>query len=155
MSTAEILRRSVLSHGLSADQIEVLTKLAHREGYAAGDSLTTLNDDDHDLYVLGDGRVQFLTQDGDLLGEAGPGGLVGEIAFVDGRMRTAHTVAVGFVDALRFPARELRSLMCSDKEIGFKLLANLTIVISGRLRTAIGQLDSLMDVQHDVWTHAL
>lgn len=152
MLTLDILKRSPLAHGLTPEQLAALDGLAKRSNFTAGESLTKLNDIDADLYVVGDGRVQFLTHDGDLLGEAGPGGIVGEIAFIDGRHRTAHAVAAGYVEAIRFPARELRALMVKDKALGFMVLANLSIVLSHRLRAAIGQLDELMDLQDDVWT---
>jgi CRP/FNR family transcriptional regulator, cyclic AMP receptor protein len=155
MLTLDILRRSPLGHNLSPQQLAAVDALAKRAGFTAGEALTKLNDTDADLYIIGDGRVQFLTHDGDLLGEAGPGGIVGEIAFVDGRHRTAHAVAAGYVDAIRFPARELRALMVRDKELGFMLLANLSIALAHRLRVAIGQLDDLMDLQDDVWTSAI
>jgi CRP/FNR family transcriptional regulator/CRP/FNR family cyclic AMP-dependent transcriptional regulator len=154
MQAIEILRRSPLAHSLTPEQLAAVAALGQRAGFTAGESLTTLNEHESDLYVIGDGRVKFLTHDGDQLGESGPGGLVGEIAFVDGRVRTAHAVAVGYVDALRFPARELRALMVRDKELGFMLLANLSITLAHRLRTAIGQLDALMDLEEDVWTNA-
>jgi len=155
MRALDILRRSPLTHGLTPVQQEAVSNLAVHCDFASGEAITKLNESESDLYVIGDGRVQLLTHDGDLLGEVAPGGIVGEIAFLDGRPRTANAIAVGYVDAIRFPAHELRALMVRDKELGFMLLANLSIVLSHRMRAAIGQLDSLMDVQHDVWTNAL
>jgi CRP-like cAMP-binding protein len=150
-----MLRKSPLGHGLTPEQLAAVDALGQRTGFTAGEPLTKLHDQDSDLFVIGEGRVQFLTHDGDLLGEAGPGGIVGEIAFVDGRHRTAHAVAAGYVQAVRFPARELRALMVRDKALGFMILANLSIILSHRLRVAIGQLDELMDLQEDVWTNAV
>lgn len=153
MTALETLALSPLVHGLNPSQVQLIAELAVPAGFAAGEAVTTLNEPDSDLYVLGSGRVQLLTHDGDVLGEVAAGGLVGEIAFLDGRPRTAHSLALTLVTGIRFPAQDLRRLMVRDKEIGFKVLANLSIVLAQRMRLAIGQLDSLMDVQHDVWTN--
>lgn len=151
VDSVEVLRRSVLGAHLTEPQLEAVAALGERAAYTAGEQVTTLNESVHDLFVIKQGRVQFLTHDGDLLGEAGPGELVGEIAFMDGRPRTSHSVAVGFVETIRFPAAPLRRLMVQDKEIGFKILANLTQVLTRRMRAAIGQMDALMDIRDDIW----
>lgn len=151
MEAIEIIRRSPLGHGLSPEQLAQVAAIGKRVAFLAGESLAALHGKDNDLYVVGDGRVQFLTHDGDLVGEVTAGGLVGEISFLDGRPRTAHFVAAGYVDAVHFPARDLRALMVADKNLGFSLLANISIVLAYRMRLAIGQLDALMDLDDDVW----
>jgi CRP/FNR family transcriptional regulator len=151
MDLVDIVRKSALGHHLNESELAQVAPLGQLVTYTVGEHLTELNDADADLFVLIEGRVQILTHDGDLLGSSGPGELVGEISFVDGRIRTAHAVATGLVRAIRFPARDLRALMVGNKEIGFKILANLCQVLTHRLRGAIGQLDELMDLRDDIW----
>lgn len=151
MTALETLKLSPLVHHLSEAQVQQIAELAVPAGFAAGETVTTLNEVNHDLFVISSGRVQLLTHDGDVLGEVSSGGLVGEIAFLDARPRTAHSLAITLVTGIRFPAQDLRRMMVRDKELGFKLLANISVVLAQRMRVAIGQLDSLMDVQHDIW----
>lgn len=151
MSHVELIRQSILGQHLNEPQLAALAALGQRAAFTGGESITLLNERKSDLYLVTKGRVQFLTHDADLLGEAGPGELVGEIAFLDGQPRTSHSVAVGFVEAILFPAAELRGLMVRDKELGFKLLANIGLVLAHRMRVAIGSIDALMDLKDDVW----
>lgn len=151
MSFVEPIRSSVLGQHLTEAQLSAVAAVGQRAAFTGGESLTMLNERRSDLFLVTKGRVQFLTHDADLLGEAGPGELVGEIAFLDGQTRTSHSVAVGFVEAISFPAAELRGMMVRDKELGFKLLANIGLVLARRMRVAIGSIDALMDLKDDVW----
>jgi len=44
--------------------------------------------------------------------------------------------------------------MCSEKELGFSILANLSRLVCARLRNAEDRLDQLMDKAHEVWNLA-
>jgi CRP/FNR family transcriptional regulator/CRP/FNR family cyclic AMP-dependent transcriptional regulator len=151
----EALHRSLLVYGLSPEQIQPIAALGKKENFVAGEYLTIIGAREADLFVLIEGHVNVLTHDGDKLGEIGPGGILGEIAFVDAGPRHAHAVAQGFVTAVKFPAKELRAQLSKDRNAGFLVLANLARLIAARLRNADGRLDSLMDLEHDVWHHAL
>lgn len=151
----EALRRSILVFGLTDEQTHAVAALGKKEGFAAGEHLCQLGAHEADLFVIIDGHVNVLTHDSDKLTEAGPGGILGEVSFVDAGPRHAHYVASGFTTVLRFQARELRALMSRDRNIGFMMLANLSRLLSARLRSADGRLDALMDLEHDVWHNAL
>jgi CRP-like cAMP-binding protein len=151
----ELLKRSLLTHGLSEEQTEAIAAVGRKESFLTGEHLGLLGAREGDLFVLFDGRVAVLTHDNDKLREVGPAGILGEVAFVDGGPQHAHSVAEGFVSAVRFPAKELRAHLASDRPAGFMVLANLSRLLAARLRNADGRLDSLMDNEHDVWHHAL
>ena len=129
--------------------------MGRRENFVAADRLGEIGSQESDLFVLFDGTVEVLTHDNDKLREVGPGGILGEIAFVDGGKRHAHYRAKGFVSAVRFPAKELRAHLAADRTVGFLVLANLACLLAARLRHADGRLDTLMDSEHDTWHHAL
>lgn len=152
---ADLLRRSILVYGLSLEQIQTVAELAKKESFTAGEHITLLGAREADLFVIIDGHVNVLTHDSDKLAEVGPGGILGEISFVDAGPRHAHCVASGFTTTLRFEARALRHLMATDKNIGFTMLANLSRLLASRLRHANGRLDALMDIEHNVWQNAL
>lgn len=155
MPVEEALKRSLLVYGLSPEQIAPICELAKLENFTAGEHLTMIGQKEADLFVIVDGRVKVLTHDSDELGEIGPGGILGEISFVDGGPRHFHAVATGYTTAYRLPAIPLRRLMGQDKIVGFTLLCNLSRLLSSRLRNADGRLDALMDLEHDAWHHAL
>lgn len=151
MSHSEALRRSLLVYGLTDEQIEKVAALGTRQCFTAGEHLTVIGAREADLFVIVEGHINVLTHDGDKLGEINEGGILGEIAFVDAGPRHAHAVAGGFVTALRFPAKEMRALMNADRNMGFVILANLSRLLASRLRNADCRLDTLMDVEHDIW----
>ena len=150
-TNCEVLRRSLLVYGLKQEQVESIGRLGHTQSFTAGEHLILLGSRDADIYVLMDGKVDVLTNDGDKLAELGAGSIIGEIAFVDAGPRHAHVVASGFVTTLRFPAKELRALLCADKTAGFIVLTNIARLLASRLRNADGRLDQLLDHHQDVW----
>ncbi|HVL38396.1 MAG TPA: cyclic nucleotide-binding domain-containing protein [Fimbriimonadaceae bacterium] len=149
-----VFKQNYLVSGLSDEQVGQIAALATVETFLAGETVTRIGEDNADLYVILDGRVNVLTADGDKLGEAGPGSVLGEIGLIDARPRTANTVTVGLTRAARLPARELRSLMNGNRDLGFVVLANLARVLCGRLRMANARLDELIDKTTDAWEHA-
>ncbi|MEZ0327135.1 MAG: cyclic nucleotide-binding domain-containing protein [Fimbriimonas sp.] len=152
---AELLKRSLLTQGLSLEQTEAIASVGRKENFLATEQLGVIGSPEGDLFVVFEGKVNVLTHDNDKLREVGPNGILGEVSFVDGGPRHAHFVAQGFVSAARFPAKELRAQLSSDRQAGFMVLANLARLLAARLRNADGRLDTLMDSEHDVWHQAL
>jgi len=146
--------RSCLVYGLKPEYVEAIYPLGTLATYRGGEEIIRHKATDADLYVILDGHVNVLTDDGDKLFEVGPGSVVGEIAFMDAGPRDASVVAKNYVSVLRFPAQELRRKMCSEKELGFSILANLSRLVCARLRNAEDRLDQLMDKAHEVWNLA-
>lgn len=151
---AQGLHRSILAYGLRPEHTQAIAALAHRVSFSAGEHLYMADAKDADLFVILEGHVDLLTNDGDKLSEVGPGGVLGEISFVDAGPRHAFAVATGFVVALRFPAHDLRVHLCQNPTIGFLVLTNLARLLASRLRSADGRLDHLMDHEHDCWRHS-
>jgi CRP-like cAMP-binding protein len=149
------LRTSPLFQGLNPDQVERVLALGKFAHFPAGDTLVKLDSTECDLGALLSGTATAVTWDSDQIMELQPGAIYGALSFVDGRPQPVHIVARTACDVALFPAKELRALMNSDRELGFPFLATLTRVISHRYRTAISQLDALMDEVGDVWEHAL
>ncbi len=146
------LAQSCLAYKLRPNHFEELLPLAKPVYFQNGQEIIRHRAPDSDLYVILEGHVNILTDDGDKFYDAGPGSVVGELAFLDAGPRAANVLACGHVYAIRFGATELRQLMCQDKELGFFILANLTRVVCARLRKADEELDKLMDNAHDAWS---
>lgn len=124
-----------------------------QETHLARETLIRINEKSSDLFVVLDGKVQVLTQDGDVLAEPGPGSVLGEMSLIDDRPRSAEVVCLSLVKVARIPAKLLRSYMNSKRDVGFVILANLARVLSGRLRIADMKIDTLQD--GDAWKNSL
>lgn len=59
----------------------------------AGRRLTTEGTAAYEAFIIGEGRAQVRV-DGEVVGEAGPGELIGEVALLEGGNRTATTSAL-------------------------------------------------------------
>ena len=152
--TCEVLHRSLLAYGLNRDQTQAMAAYAEQISFSAGEHLYMQGSSEADLFVIVEGHVDLVTNDGDVLNEVRSGGILGEVSFVDAGPRHVFAVAAGFVVALKFPAKELRAHLCRDKQAGFIVLTNLARLLAARLRSADGRLDHLMDHEHDCWRHS-
>lgn len=145
------LAQSCIAYRLRPEHFEKLCAFATPVYYQNGQQLIKHNATDCDLYVILEGHVNILTDDGDKFFDATVGSVVGELAFLDAFPRAANAIANGHVYALKFAAAQLRPAMCADKDFGFHILANLTRVVCARLRNADDALDKLMDHAHEAW----
>lgn len=146
------LAQSCLGFKLRPDHFAELASLAQPTYFDRGQTIIKHRATEADLYVIVQGHVNILTDDGDKFFDAGPNAVIGEIAFLDAGPRAANALAASNIYALKFPAADLRRLMCSNKELGFAILANLTRIVCARLRKADDALDKLMDTAHDAWS---
>lgn len=112
------------------------------------------DDKDVDLVVLLRGTVDIY-KGGEKLAEAGPGAVLGEIALVDNLPRSAHVFASTPVAIAKLNGVELRKYMFQNRDSGFLMLANLSRVLSSRLRSVSQQVEDLKGHAKDPWTHAL
>jgi len=155
MLDIESLKKTYLVVGLSDEQVQEIASLATLRRFSPQETLIRAGEQSSDLYVILDGRLNVLTKDGEKLSEVGPGSLIGEIALIDARPRTANVVCVGLVDAAVIPAKELRAKMNQQRDWGFIVLANLSRVLAGRLRVANERIEELYDKTTDSWDNAL
>ena len=128
--------------------------MAEQETHLARETLIRINEKSGDLFVILDGKVHVMTADGDVLAEPGPGSVLGEMGLIDDRPRSAEVVCLVLTKVARIPAKTLRSYMNTNRDVGFVILANLARVLSGRLRLANEQIDTLLDAS-DPWKHSL
>ncbi len=150
----EALGKCYLMSGLSPEAVTDVAGIAECGTMLAGESLTEAGQRGCDLFVILEGKVVINTKGGDKLADAGPGSVVGEIALVDDQPRSATVVCAGLVRYARFPAKELRAYMAKNRETGFAMLANLSRVLSMRLRQTDHALDLLHDKTRDPWEHS-
>jgi CRP-like cAMP-binding protein len=155
MVESAVLQGTYLVTGLAESKVAKVAALGEMRSYASGQVICTIGEIAAEMYVVLDGNVFVMTADGDRLGEIGRGSVIGEIALVDARPRTANVVCVGPVNVAVFSTDELRKLMNADRDLGFTMLASIARVLAGRLRQADARIDELTDKASDVWHNAM
>jgi CRP-like cAMP-binding protein len=76
-----------------------------------------------------------------VLGTVGPGGVVGEVGFLDGYPRTHHVRARTACRLLRLTRDALLGLAGSDPGLFAKLTVALAQLVAGRFRSAVEELE--------------
>jgi CRP-like cAMP-binding protein len=125
-STAEVLREVPLFRGMSDRTIETVSELARPGSFGAGDVLVRQGDAGDSFIVIRTGSAT-VTKDGQLLRELGAGDFLGEIALIDGGLRTATVTATSDIQALVID------------RVGFSRLMNEFPVVRLDLVTALTQ----------------
>ena len=118
------------------ETLNALRRLGHLQAFTAKQVIFARGDLGKSLAVIESGvaRVSLVSPDGrELVFQLmAAGDIVGEIAAIDGRSRTADVVAVGKVTARIIPAEEFRGILYSDKHVASYFFA----LICDRLRSA-------------------
>lgn len=151
---ADVFAKNYLVNGLGQTTIDAIAELAEFDGKIAGEILIEKGEKGGDLFVILDGTVNVYTDKGDKIADSGPGSVLGEVALVDDGPRSATAVCVGQVHYARLPAKALRKYMASNKDAGFVMLANLSRVLSMRLRKTATVMEDLRAQTEDPWKNA-
>lgn len=135
------IKHNYLLHGLDTNQVETIASLAHVQSFSGGDTILRQFAKDSDLMIILDGKARVNTFSGELIAEAGPGSVIGEISLIDDKPRSATVVAVGPCTVACIPSADLWKLMDDAPVIGKTLLLNIGKILCARLRAANMQLD--------------
>ena len=114
---------------------EVLDTLMSEEQYAPGEVIFKEGDAGDAMYLLRSGRAAVVKDDFEhpiILGYRGPGEIIGEMALLEQRPRSASIIAVDNVRALKIKQEHFQELLSYKPEISLSVMATL----SSRLRAA-------------------
>ena len=137
----EVLTRVDLFSGLPKKDLKDLATYCREGKFSPGSVLISQGEQGLGLFILTKGTVRITRKnspDGaeEVLGTAGAGDVIGEMALLDDMPRSATVTAVDDVTVLVMPFWDfriiLRSLLRNDPDVGLDLLA----VLSRRLRKA-------------------
>jgi len=137
----EDLARVDLFSGLRQKELKDLAAYCGERTFSPGSVLLSQGEQGLGLFILTKGTVSITRKnspDGaeEVLGTAGAGEVIGEMALLDDLPRSATVTAVDEVSVLLLPLWEfrriLRRILRSDPDVGLDLLA----VLSRRLRKA-------------------
>jgi CRP/FNR family cyclic AMP-dependent transcriptional regulator len=95
----EQLKAVPLFQGMTDNALEAVAGLATEVEFADGQTVTREGEEGDSFFVLVDGQLR-VSRNGGAIRDLGPGDFLGEISLIDGRPRSATTVAMGRVKAL-------------------------------------------------------
>jgi CRP/FNR family cyclic AMP-dependent transcriptional regulator len=135
-SPIELLRSVPLFAGLEQDELESFSRVAVPRSFTAATRVFHEGDHSDACYIVRGGSFRVTREHSDgraiTLATLGPGDIFGELAMLDGEVRSASVEALVDGELLALPAGEVRSLLARHPEITVKLVAALV----GRLRVA-------------------
>lgn len=111
----------------------------------AGDVILHKGSPSRSLLLVQEGEVEVLDdamgEGALLLGRVGPGGVVGEVGFLDGQPRTHHVRALVDCRLRRLTREGLLHLVKGDAELFAKLTIALAQLLASRYRAAMAELE--------------
>lgn len=139
-----------LFENFTDDELSVIQKILIHQVYIKGDTVFSENDKSRDLYILTKGlmTVTIYLPERDLnkrLFTYSPGIIFGEMSFLDGNPRSANVKAHDDSEVFCLPYAEYMLLCKQRPEMANKLLKNIALEISHRLRRTSSQVRELED----------
>jgi len=119
--TVELLRKVDLFAGLSTKELESVADACKRAEFRDGDNIVTQGDPSARLYVIIDGTADVFVH-GAKVDTVGPGDYFGEIAVIDEQPRAATVTATSPISALSLANFNVKRLLRTIPDIGFKML---------------------------------
>jgi CRP-like cAMP-binding protein len=110
----------------------------------AGDYLLHKGSPSRSILLVEDGEIEIIDESlGDMvvLGSVGPGGVVGEVGFVDGQPRTHHVRAATACRVRRLTRDGLLGFAQSDPRLFAKVSLALAELMARRFRAVLAELD--------------
>jgi CRP/FNR family transcriptional regulator, cyclic AMP receptor protein len=133
------LRRFRSFRHFSDAQLVQLAQVGRREAFRHAQVLAREGQDDRDVLVILDGRLQSCRRSAigsQVLATLGVGEIVGEIAFIDRQPRSSTVIGVEAGTVLRLPASELERLATGSDELGVGLLWCFWHALAAKVRSA-------------------
>jgi CRP/FNR family transcriptional regulator, cyclic AMP receptor protein len=135
-SVVELLRSVPLFSGLEQEELERFSRVAVPRTFPASTRVFHEGDRSDACYIVRSGSFRVTREHPDgraiTLATLGVGDIFGELAMLDGEVRSASVEALADGELLALPASEVRALLARHPDITVKLVAALV----RRLRTA-------------------
>lgn len=135
-SPLELLRSVPLFSDLEEGELERFSRVAVPRSFPAGTRVFHEGDHSDACYIVRDGSFRVTREHSDgraiTLATLGPGDIFGELAMLDGEVRSASVESLSDGELLALPAGEVRALLARHPDITVKLVAALV----RRLRAA-------------------
>lgn len=126
----ELLARVPLLTGLSPEELERIAQVSGPRSYPKGARVFHEGDESDACYIIRSGEVRATREHSDgraiALATLGPGEIVGELAMLDGEVRSASVEALTDVELVAIAARDMQGLLERNPAITAKLVVALT-----------------------------
>jgi CRP/FNR family cyclic AMP-dependent transcriptional regulator len=127
--TTVFLSRVPLFRGLKRRQLERLGEKLYARNYAAGQSIVTQSMGGEGLFLIVSGRADVVRERADgekvVLNTFGPTDFFGELALLDGGLRTASVVATEDTECLALTRWDLLAILKEDADMAVTILQEL------------------------------
>jgi CRP/FNR family transcriptional regulator len=129
-SAVQLLRRVPLFAELDGSELERFSRVAVPRAFPGGTRVFHEGDHSDACYIVRSGSFRVTREHSDgraiTLANLGPGDIFGELAMLDGEVRSASVEALGDGELLALPAGDVRALLARHPDITVKLVAALT-----------------------------
>ncbi|MBX7135713.1 MAG: cyclic nucleotide-binding domain-containing protein [Fimbriimonadaceae bacterium] len=139
----DVIRVSYLAEGLTDEDVDCIVAIAEEVLYGDGQEVVRRSDPNGDLYLVLEGLTVIESERGQVIAKIGAGKVLGEIALIDDKPRSATVVSVGNTRMALIPEDKLKLLMANRPEMAIQLLKNIGRTLAERLREANLQIEML------------
>jgi CRP-like cAMP-binding protein len=134
-SAVELLGRVPLFAELEHDELDRFSRVAVPRSFPSGTRVFHEGDQSDACYIVRHGRFRVTREHSDgraiTLANLGPGDIFGELAMLDGEVRSASVEALEDGELLALPGADVRALLSRHPEITVKLVAALVRRLRG------------------------
>ncbi len=138
------LSDNYLLRGATVGDVDSVHVICEIREFSPGETIMSARGKDQDIMIMLEGRARVETLQGDVIDELRAGAMVGEIAFLDGKGRTANVTSIGESKIVVIPAARLRELMAKNQKLEVIIYRNAALALCQRLRDANQQIEALL-----------
>lgn len=120
----DFIKEIPLFANFSADEIQRVAEISTEAHFSAGSVVVDQGDPGTVCHVIVSGEASVYVR-GEYVTTSGPGSMIGEIALVDHRPRTATVVADNQMTTLQFDSKSFRVLLEEMPRAGEQILRSL------------------------------
>ncbi|MGQ3889441.1 cyclic nucleotide-binding domain-containing protein [Legionella sp. CNM-1927-20] len=138
LDALRILQFSPLFSKLRKSILWRIASLAQKQTFDVGDYLIKQDEQGDRCFIISKGRVEVFYESNKriIIGEAGPGEILGELAIIDSLPRSASAVAIELTETLVITQWDFKAQLQAYPEIALELLP----LLAQRLRQVQNQL---------------
>ncbi|MFN8579230.1 MAG: cyclic nucleotide-binding domain-containing protein [Candidatus Sericytochromatia bacterium] len=139
----------LLFEDFSEDELKELLLYSQKIRFSSGDYIFKEGDISDSIYIIFTGRIEVTTKtenkDKINLPIVLNGTVLGEIAFFDGKPRTASARAIDNIEAMMFTHNSFEKMEDESPKIAIKFLKEIAKITAERLRWADEKVKELID----------
>jgi CRP-like cAMP-binding protein len=130
----EIIEKIPLFSGLNTQQIKKVISICTKRELHKGEIVCTSGEESHEMFIILRGTLNITFDDGKVLSQVNPVGIVGEMGVFTGEKRSANIIAELDSVLLAIQKALLVKLFRQDSDLGIKVLTNVIQDLSKKLK---------------------